>query len=115
MLCGVEEHAKGKWQKKSYENGWNHNEDAALESVCTGQVYVPTLILMVKATGSGMALMLLLLYNAMFILPLVVVFAATYRGLNTQTLVEWSRRNVVTSKVLLGAFFAAMGVLIWVL
>ncbi|MFC1497398.1 cytochrome c biogenesis CcdA family protein [Verrucomicrobiota bacterium] len=85
----------------------------ALESVCTGQVYVPTLVLVIR---SGSAISkgwpLLLLYNLMFILPLVIVFILTYRGLKTETLIEWSKRNVVVSKILLGCFFLAMAVLI---
>jgi len=54
----------------------------------------------------------LLLYNLMFIVPLVAVFILTYFGLRTQTLLEWSRKNVVISKVLLGVFFLAMATLI---
>ncbi|MFC1463004.1 cytochrome c biogenesis CcdA family protein [Verrucomicrobiota bacterium] len=83
----------------------------ALESVCTGQVYVPTLALVVKESGMTKAWTYLLLYNAMFIMPLVVVFILTYFGLRTETLIEWSKRNVVISKVLLGLFFAGMAIL----
>ena len=54
-------------------------------------------------------------YNTMFILPLVVVLALTCQGLQTPTLVEWSCRNVVFSKVLLGLFFLAMAVLVLVM
>jgi cytochrome c biogenesis protein CcdA len=70
-----------------------------LESVCTGQVYVPTLVLILKdsAFSEWRAWLLLLLYNLMFILPLVAVFAAVYFGLKTETLLAWSRRNVVVS------------------
>jgi thiol:disulfide interchange protein len=85
----------------------------ALESVCTGQVYVPTLVYIVKSgTAVGRALGLLLLYNLAFILPLVAVFLLTYGGLRLPTLVEWSRRQVVIGKILLGVFFLAMAVLL---
>ncbi|NOU35500.1 MAG: hypothetical protein HOO88_01805 [Kiritimatiellaceae bacterium] len=86
-----------------------------LESVCTGQVYVPTLVLILKdsAFSEFRAWMLLLLYNALFILPLVVVFAAVYFGLRTETLLAWSRRNVVVSKLLLGLFFVLMALFIF--
>jgi len=86
----------------------------AIESICTGQVYVPTLVLVVKGAGeaSRTAWSYLLLYNLMFIVPLAAVFLLTYFGLRTQTLLEWSKRNVVTSKILLGIFFLAMAVLI---
>lgn len=84
----------------------------ALESVCTGQVYVPTLVVVVKSGGNLRAWLYLLLYNLMFCVPLVCVFVLTYRGLRTQALLEWSKRNVVTSKVLLGLFFLAVALLL---
>lgn len=86
----------------------------ALESVCTGQVYVPTLILILKdsAFSEVRAWLLLLLYNLMFILPLVLVFIAVYFGLRTETLLRWSRQNVVVSKTLLGILFILMVLLI---
>lgn len=81
----------------------------ALESVCTGQVYVPALVLMIK---SGQSLWLsaayLVVYNVIFVLPLAVILGLTCAGLGTPALVDWSRRNVVFSKVLLGLFFAGM-------
>ena len=85
----------------------------ALESVCTGQVYVPTLVLILKdsAFGESRAWFYLLAYNLLFILPLVLVFAAVYFGLKTETLLTWSRKNVVVSKTLLGLFFLLMAVL----
>jgi cytochrome c biogenesis protein CcdA len=86
----------------------------ALESICTGQVYVPTLVLILKdsAFSEPRAWFLLLLYNLMFILPLVLVFVAVYFGLRTETLLRWSRRNVVVSKFLLGILFILMALLI---
>lgn len=98
----------------------------AIESVCTGQVYVPTLVLIIKnspaagAAGnlSGLtfhAWKWLLLYNAMFMIPLVVVFALTYFGLRTDSLLKWSQKNVVTSKILLGCFFMSMAALIMII
>jgi len=85
----------------------------ALESVCTGQVYVPTLAAVIKS-GELLsdAWKYLLVYNAMFITPVVVVFVMTYYGLRTKTLMKWSKANVVMSKVLLGLFFLAMAVMI---
>jgi len=85
----------------------------ALESVCTGQVYVPTLVLILKgnALGNSRAWLYLLAYNLLFILPLVLIFAAVYFGLRTETLLQWSRKNVVFSKILLGLFFVLLAVL----
>ncbi len=80
-----------------------------LESVCTGQVYVPALVLMIKSGDSVWRCAgYLAVYNAIFVVPLVVILALTCWGLGTPALVAWSRRNVVISKVLLGLFFTAM-------
>ena len=84
----------------------------ALESVCTGQVYVPTLMVVAKSAFSGRAWGYLLAYNGMFVLPLVVVFIAVYMGLRTEALLRWSRREVVWAKVVLGALFVGMAGLI---
>jgi hypothetical protein len=85
--------------------------------VCTGQVYVPTLVLVAKAGGSGAgtAWKYLLLYNGMFMMPRVAVFILTYFGLTTQTLIEWSKKNVVITKILMGLLFLVMSTLILVL
>lgn len=80
-----------------------------LESVCTGQVYVPALVMMLKCGQSPWrCLGYLLLYNAVFVLPLLLVLGLTCAGLKTPALVAWSRRNVVLSKLLLGVLFLGM-------
>jgi hypothetical protein len=87
-----------------------------IESVCTGQVYVPTLVLMLKQGESVLRCAgYLLVYNVIFVLPLVVTLALTCGGLSTPALVEWSRRNVAVSKMLLGVFFLVMTVILLVL
>jgi hypothetical protein len=81
----------------------------ALESVCTGQLYVPTLVFMMKSEQMwNPGLPLLILYNLCFILPLVAVFGLTCAGLQFAHLMNWSIRNVVISKILLGLLFLGM-------
>ncbi|MFO7870956.1 MAG: hypothetical protein R6V03_05935 [Kiritimatiellia bacterium] len=81
-----------------------------LESVCTGQVYVPTLVLIIRNDAlRTRAWQYLLLYNLMFVTPLAAVFLVTYLGVTTEKLLFWSRRNVPAVKILLGCLFAAMG------
>jgi cytochrome c biogenesis protein CcdA len=85
----------------------------AIESLCTGQVYAPALVLMVRGGESrGWALLALALYNLMFVLPLLVILALVLHGLTAVRLAEWSRRNVAWSKVALGVIFVVMAVLI---
>ena len=84
-----------------------------LESVCTGQVYVPTLILVLRS-GKSVPLVMgyLLLYNTLFILPLVVALILAYHGTRTERFVHWSRENVVPSKLGLATLFIALAALI---
>ena len=80
-----------------------------LEAVCTGQVYLPTLVLMTREAGSPSIWMAyLLLYNLMFIVPLILLFGGFYWGLSVSSLLKLSKRNVIISKVLLGIFFVLL-------
>jgi hypothetical protein len=51
----------------------------------------------------------------MFMAPLVAVFMVTYFGLTAQTLIEWSKKNVVIGKILMGILFIVLAALIWLL
>lgn len=87
-----------------------------LESVCTGQIYVPTLVFLARDPAmGGRALGLLALYNLFFIGPLIVVIVAVWWGTRSPQLAEWSRRNVAPAKVLMGVLFAVMAALLVVL
>jgi len=84
-----------------------------LETVCTGQVYVPTLVLIIKSGASPfLGLAYLLLYNLMFILPLVIVFGLILYGIKVQHLLDWSKRQVVKSKIIMGCLFVALALVL---
>jgi len=84
-----------------------------LESVCTGQGYLPVLTYLVKEDFSNFyAWILLILYNLLFIAPLAVVFVCFHRGMQIHKLIEWSRHNLVIVKVLIGLFFTAIAILL---
>jgi len=77
-----------------------------LEAVCTGQVYLPTLVLLTReAGGPSVWMAYLLLYNLMFIVPLLILFGCFFWGVSIQALLRLSKRNVIISKMLLGMFF----------
>ncbi len=85
----------------------------AIESVCTGQVYAPALVLLAQEEGlRSRWLYCLLLYNAVFIIPLVLVFAAVYAGATLPTLLKWSRFDAFAGKIALGVFFLALAILL---
>jgi hypothetical protein len=88
----------------------------ALESVCTGQVYLPTLVMVIKSGQADLfSVVYLLIYNLAFMVPIVTVFILVLQGMRTATLLDWSRKNVVSSKVLLGVFFLGMAGLLLIL
>jgi cytochrome c biogenesis protein CcdA len=81
-----------------------------LESVCTGQMYLPTLVFMSRDGGGFRAWGMLLLYNILFIVPLFAVFLLGAFGVRSQRLAELTRRHVVPSKILLSLVFFALAV-----
>ncbi len=88
-----------------------------LESACTGQLYLPVLLMLARseADSAARAWGYLLIYNAAFLVPLVSVFLLVYAGtVNTGGLLAWSRKNVVPAKLLLAGFFLLLaGILLF--
>ena len=85
------------------------------EAACTGQVYLPTIVLMLKdPVLQGNALLYLLLYNLLFILPLVIVFILTYAGVSSGTFAAWSKKNYGMTRLLLTLLFLALALLMLV-
>lgn len=78
------------------------------ELSCTGQVYLPIIAYIIKIEGSLSAYAYLSLYNLAFILPLLVVFIAIYKGTTNQNLINWFQGRLFWIKVMLGLFFLTM-------
>lgn len=80
-----------------------------LELACTGQMYGPTIAYIVRTQGplTG-AFPLLLLYNAAFVLPLVVIFVLTCHGLRTETLIRILQRHAALVKFLTALLFLVL-------
>ena len=83
-----------------------------LDSLCTGQIYVPVLALISREPGAWRAFALLAIYNLAFIAPLVAVFMLAAKGADSERMSRWSKRNVFPSKIALGFMFAILGVLL---
>ena len=63
-----------------------------LELACTGQIYLPTLIFISNVPEfRANALVYLLLYNLMFVVPLILVFLFTYWGTSSQRWAELTK------------------------
>jgi cytochrome c biogenesis protein CcdA len=75
-----------------------------LELACTGQVYLPTILYMLRSGRTG-AMGHLLLYNLAFVVPLVVVFALAWAGMRSDALVRFQQRHTALVKALTGVLF----------
>ena len=85
-----------------------------LELACTGQVYLPTIIFVVSQPQMrARAIGLLVLYNLLFIVPLVVVFVLAYYGTTSRQLTRFLQRRAAAVKLGLTVLFAALA--IWLL
>ena len=83
---------------------------SALELVCTGQVYLPTLTFVAGVEGMrANAIAYLLLYNLMFIVPLLIVFGCVYWGTTSVQLGGVLQRHLVTVKVAIGLLLFGLG------
>jgi cytochrome c biogenesis protein CcdA len=80
------------------------------EFACTGQVYLPMLAYLVRMRGGTVALGLLLLYNLCFIVPLLIVFGASYLGVSSGRITTWFQTHMGKVKLGLAAVFTALAV-----
>lgn len=86
-----------------------------LEAVCTGQLYLPTIVFVLKEGSLRIrALFYLIVYNIMFILPLVAVFLFAFAGVTSKQFEAFTRRNIALIKIAMAAVFFALGIVLWV-
>ncbi|MBU4346396.1 MAG: hypothetical protein KKH29_03600 [Candidatus Omnitrophica bacterium] len=82
-----------------------------LEAVCTGQVYLPTIALVLETTHLKLeALGYLLLYNLMFILPLLAIFLLCLFGLASEQFAQIFKRHLLGVKILMAIIFFVLGI-----
>ncbi len=86
-----------------------------LEAVCTGQVYLPTIAFVLKASSLKLqALGYLLLYNIMFIVPLVVIFVFALMGTTSAQFSGFLKKHLGIIKIFMAVLFFGLGIfLIW--
>ena len=81
-----------------------------LELACTGQVYLPTIIFVSSIPEMRLQAMLyLVIYNLLFILPLVVIFVLVYFGTTSKDLTKFLQERAALVKFLMGFVFIALG------
>lgn len=84
-----------------------------VEAVCTGQVYMPTCVLIMQDPEfRSCATLYLVLYNLMFIMPLVAVFVLALLGYESKGFNDFFKKHLGLTKVLLSLVFLALFVLL---
>lgn len=88
---------------------------SVLEAVCTGQVYLPTIVFVLKTTPLKLqAVSYFLLYNLMFVVPLLLVFIFALSGITSEQFAGIFKRHILSVKLLMALLFFALGLfLIW--
>ncbi|NWK55578.1 HEAT repeat domain-containing protein [Verrucomicrobiaceae bacterium N1E253] len=81
-----------------------------LELACTGQVYAP--IVFKIQQGSVDAMLFLLYYNLAFITPLVVIFILAYKGMTSDSLIQFQAKHTATVKFATAILFILLTLVI---
>jgi cytochrome c biogenesis protein CcdA/glutaredoxin len=79
------------------------------EFMCTGQTYLPTIVLIFsQSVLKQRATLLLVAYNLLFIFPLVLITVIAYLGVTSDHLVAWLKKNAAPVKAGTAVLFVAL-------
>lgn len=88
---------------------------ALCEFMCTGQVYLPTIVYIFAMPGyRARAFFYLLVYNLMFILPLIVIFISVYYGATSRKLTSMFRKRLGLIKILMALLFFGLAAFMFI-
>lgn len=79
-----------------------------IELPCTGAPYLAILGLL-SAGEFATAVPLLLLYNVIFVLPLLVIIGLAYAGRSLEAIEEWRKKHRALMRLGMGTFLIALG------
>lgn len=81
---------------------------AAVELPCTGGPYL-AILLILKDSFDLTALILLMIYNVIFVMPLVIILLLVYLGVKVQNVQNWKQSNKSYMRLLTGLLLIALG------
>jgi cytochrome c biogenesis protein CcdA/glutaredoxin len=82
---------------------------------CTSGPYIVILGLLAKVATRNHAISLLLLYNAIFVLPMILITLAIYFGLiTTEKAEEWRNKKIKTLHLIAGAILLSLGIAMFI-
>lgn len=82
---------------------------ALVELPCTGAVYLAVLSLLTLSGGSISSLTTLLLYNFIFVLPLIIVLFVIAYGADAAVVEEWRKKHRKLMRAVIGLTLVALG------
>lgn len=82
---------------------------SAFELPCTGQVYLSILSLLSQESMKAQGYLYLLIYNVIFVLPLVLILFAAAWGLDIKRLQSFRKDSRGTIKILIGVIMFVLG------
>ena len=81
------------------------------EAVCTGQVYLPTIVFVLKTTPLKLkAFFYLLIYNLLFIFPLWMILLFALWGVTSQQFSNFAQRHIGVIKIMMMGLFLGLGI-----
>lgn len=81
-----------------------------IEFLCTGQTYLPTIVYIIGVPELKVkGIYYLMIYNFMFVLPLIIIFLGVYFGLSQRFLGKLMRENVGKIKLIMSIIFFILG------
>lgn len=83
---------------------------AAVELPCTGGPYLAITTLLAKIGFSMQVFWLLVLYNFIFVLPLLVILLMVYFGVSAERIKQWKQDNRKWMRLFMGLVLIALGV-----
>ena len=82
---------------------------ALVELPCTGAVYLAILSVMSLSGVDATTVGWLIVYNIIFVLPLIVILFAFYKGLSAEKIEEWRKKNRAWMRLAIGLVLLLLG------
>ena len=82
---------------------------ALVELPCTGAVYLAVLSLMALSGLTVGNFTFLLIYNLLFVLPLIVILFLVANGMSTDKFNEWRKKHRALMRLLIGSLLIGLG------
>ena len=85
---------------------------AAVELPCTGGPYLAITTLLARIGFNYTVLSYLLLYNFIFVLPLIIILLLVYFGMKTKDIKKWKQNKRKWMRLFIGIVMLILGILL---